>query len=106
MIFTWTPEIINSALDTLTTQQRAALDCFMSLSKNMKKPGAVRLREFGFETLNDYEANLQSARETAMAHFAQRGIRHVDDLGFAEPERSNEGRIQNAARKVACAAVA
>jgi hypothetical protein len=106
MLFTWTPEIIEAGLATLTEQQRAALDCFLSLSKGMTKPGPVRLKKYGFKDLHEYEVNLQSARETAVGHFGGMGIRHFDDLILPEPERSAEGRIQHAMRKVACAAAA
>jgi len=106
MIFAWTPDLIDSAVGMLTDQQRSALDCFVSLSKGQDKPGPVRLKKHGFADLDEYKANLASAREIAKAHFADLGIRHVDDLAFVEPDRSTEGRIQKAVRKTACAVAA
>ena len=106
MIFAWTPELIDGALGTLTDQQRAALDCLQSLSKNQEKPGPTRLKKYGFKDLDDYERNLAAARETAKAHFAELGIRRMDDLSFTEPNHSTEGRIQKAMRKAVCAVAA
>lgn len=106
MLFTWTPDLINESLGTLTDKQRAALDCFLSLSKNQTKPGPVRMKKYGFTDLDDYDRTLASARETAMAHFAEPGIHHLSDLSFTEPNRSTEGRIQKAVQKAACAVAA
>jgi hypothetical protein len=106
MIFNWTPEFINASLVSLTAKQRAALDCLLSLSKSMTRPGPARLKKYSFQNLDEYEANLQTAREIAIAHFAEKGIRHVDDLSFPEADRSTEGRIQKAAQKAVCAAAA
>ena len=106
MIFSWTPDLIADALGSLTDRQRAALDCFMSLSKGQERPGPTRLKKHGFDDIDDYEENLGSAREIAIAHFAKQGIKHVDDLIFPEPDRSTEGRIQKAVRKMSCSAEA
>jgi hypothetical protein len=106
MIFAWTTELIEECLTLLTPQQRTALNCFLSLSRNQKKPGPVRLKKYGFTNLQEYEAHLQSARESAIGHFAEKGIRRVDDVAFPEPDRSTEGRIQHAARKTFCNAAA
>ena len=106
MIFTWTPDLITAALDVLTDQQRAALECLTSLSKGQEKPGPTRLKKHGFRNLDEYETNLEAAREIAIAHFAELGIRRMDDLAFVEPDRSTEGRIQKVVRKKACAVAA
>src|SRR5690349_1397220 len=106
MIFAWTPDLINDSLHTLTAQQRAALECLQSLSNGQEKPGPTRLKNYGFQTLDDYERNLEAARQIATAHFGELGIRRIDDLSFAEPGRSTEGRIQHAVRKAACAGAA
>lgn len=106
MIFNWTPELINESLDRMTDHQRAALDCFMSLDKNQERPGPVRLKKHGFSDLADYEKNLAAAREIAQAHFAEKGIRRIDDLAFIEPDRSAEGRIQRGVQKAVCKAAA
>jgi hypothetical protein len=101
MIFNWNSELINDSVLTLNNHQRAALDCFISLSKGQTKPGPVRLKRFGFTDLPDYESNLAAARKITVAHFAKRGIRRVDDLSFAEPNRSTDDRIEKAVRKAA-----
>ena len=97
MIFNWNPTLIHDSLAGLTDQQRAALDCVMSLSKNMTKPGAVRLRWFGFKSLEEYEDTLSTAREHVRLYFAGLGISRVEDLPFEEQGRSTEARLQSAA---------
>jgi hypothetical protein len=98
MIFNWNPTLIQESLTGLTNQQRAALDCVMSLSKKMTKPGAVRLRRFGFDSLEEYEDALSTAREHVRQYFAGLGISRVEDLPFEEQGRSTEARLQSAAR--------
>jgi hypothetical protein len=96
MLFNWNPKLINDSLAGLTAQERAALDCLMSLTKNMTKPGAVRLKRFGFDTLDEYEARLSSAREHVRQYFAGLGISRVEDLPFEEQGRSTDARLQSA----------
>ena len=100
MLFNWTPDLIATALDVLTEHERAALECLLSFSRNQTKPGPVRLTKYGFKNLDDYERNLKTARKKAGAYFADMGIRHVDDLSFPESDRSTEGRMQVAAKKM------
>jgi len=50
--------------------------------QKQEKPGPTRLKKYGFQNSDEYEANLQAARETAISHFAEKGIGHLDDLSF------------------------
>jgi hypothetical protein len=72
----------------------------MSLTANVTKPGAVRLRRFGFGTLEEYEAALSAARQHVKEYLANLGIGQVDDLPFEEPGRSIEARLQAASATV------
>ena len=93
MIFNWSPEFIDAALDGLSVKQLAALDLASSMPTAVN-PGAARLEKSGFENAADYEMALAQARANVLAFFAVRGIRHVSDLDFVEPDKSAEGRIQ------------
>jgi len=96
MIFAWTPEIIDTALTGLSDQELTALDLTASIT-TAAKPGFVRLSRFGFQDAEEYEAALAMARLNVRAFFAVRGISHVHDLDFLEPDRSVENRIRESA---------
>ena len=96
MIFNWNPTLIHDFLTGLTDRQRAALDCLMSLTKNVTRPGAVRLRRFGFDSLEEYEESLSTARDHVRQYLSGLGINQVDDLPFEEQGRSTEARLQRA----------
>ena len=98
MTFAWTPEFIQDSLIGLSPTQLAALD-LLSSTPTTVRPGAARLKKYGFDTAADYETALAAARAQVLAFFAVRGIHHVDDLDFPESGRSAEGRIQKSASK-------
>ncbi len=97
MLFNWNPALVDGALAVLTDPERRAIDCLMSLNKGKKKPGPVRLRRYGFDSLEDYEVAVAAVREHMKEHFAGLGIKRVDDLKFEEPRLSTEGRLKAAA---------
>ncbi len=98
MLLHWTTELLTAALSGLDAKQRAALD-LLSSTRTDTNPGPVRLKQQGFENRDDYETALATARAHVLAFFRLRGIQHVHDLPFPDGRKSNEGRIQESARK-------
>lgn len=99
MYLEWTPELLNEALESLTDRERAALDLFLTLTDHVPTPGEVRLKNFGFGSLPEYEEALKSARIYAKAFFAGHGITAIRDLPFHEPGISTDGRIEKSKRR-------
>jgi hypothetical protein len=98
MFLNWTPDLIQTALSTLTDQQRSAIHLAAHLG-DASRPGPVRIKTFGFESCNVYLTALETARAKLKNWFAVWGIHKIDDLDFVEPGCSVGGRIQRAAKK-------
>ncbi len=98
MILTWTPEFIETALSTLTDQERSAIHLATDLS-GTTRPSPPRIKKVGFADRDDYLVTLEAARAKLKRWFAVWGIHTVADLDFVEPGASSDGRIQRAAKR-------
>ena len=89
MIITWTPELLQAALETLTEDQRKALQLYASVGV---KIGTKRLKAAGL-TKETYTTALQEALTRARDYFKFLGITRVSDLNFQGERDIDEGKF-------------
>ena len=96
MLIQWTPQLIETALETLNETQRKALELYTTTIGSDAPIGTKRLKTHGFvgkTAREDYAAALNEALTRTREYFRFLGINKISDLNFTGEHEIEDGKF-------------